>query len=108
MAITWQEFIDSLKDEIGILAKEELRDLIKETKKDKNSFIKRQGEKLELYLSQLAEKKITKEQFKGYILDIIDLTRIQARKMKTRAKARAQRLVRNIRKLIINALLELI
>ena len=108
MAKTWQDFIDGLKDEIGILAKEELKELIDGAKKDRDAFIKRQGEKLELYLQQLAEKKITKRQFKGYILDIIDLTRIQARKMKVRAKARAQKLAKRIKRLIIDSLFELL
>lgn len=108
MAEDWRDFINNLKDELGTLAKEELIALVKDTKKDKEDFIKRQGEKLELYLIQLANKKITKEQFEGYILDIVDLTRLQARKMRVRAKARAQRLVKNIKKLIIDNLLRLV
>ncbi len=108
MASVWEEFINKLKDELGILAKTELIELIRDTKKDKNAFIRRQGEKLELYLIQLADKKITRKQFEGYIVDIRDLTRMQSRKMRVRAKARAQRLVRNIQTLIIDSLLKLI
>ena len=108
MAKKWQDFISGLKDELGILAKEELITLVKDTKEDQESFIRRQGEKLELYLKQLATGKITKEQFEGYILDIVDLTRLQARKMRVRARARAQRLVKNITKLLIDGLLKLL
>lgn len=44
----------------------------------------------------------------GYILDIKDLTRIQSQKMRVRAKARDQRLVKGIKKLIIDGLIKLI
>lgn len=108
MAKTWRQFIRGLRDDLGILAKEELIDFINETKVDSNAFIRRQGEKLELYLTQLATKKITRKQFQGYILDIRDLTKMQARKMRVRAKARAQRLVKNIQTLILNTLLDLL
>ncbi len=108
MAKTWRQFIRGLRDDLGILAKEELIDFINETKTDSNAFIRRQGEKLELYFTQLATKKITRKQFKGYILDIRDLTKMQARKMRVRAKARAQRLVKNIQTLILNTLLDLL
>ena len=108
MATKWQKFVTSLKDDAGILATKELKNLINNAKQDTEVFIKRQGQKLELYMNQLAEKKITKKQFEGYILDIRDLTRIQSRKMKVRAKAKAQRLVKGIKDLIIDGLIKLI
>ena len=85
-----------------------MEELINSAKKDSEAFIKRQGEKLELYLTQLAEGKITKREFEGYVIDIRDLARLQARKMKVRANARAQRLVKNIQQLILDSLLKLI
>jgi len=108
MPKSWQDFIGGIKDELGILAKEELIALVKDTRKDQESFIKRQGEKLELYLNQLATGKITKEQFEGYVQDIKDLTEMQALKMSVAAKTRAQRLAKNIQRLIIDSLLKLI
>ena len=108
MAKNWQDFIGGIKDELGILVKEELIALVKDTKKDEEDFIKRQGEKLELYLSQLAAGKITKEQFEGYVQDIKDLTEMQALKMSVAAKTRAQRLAKNIQRIIIDSLLRLI
>jgi hypothetical protein len=108
MAIKWHKFVAGLKDDAGILAQKELKNLINNAKQDTEIFIKRQGQKLELYMNQLAEKKITKKQFEGYILDIRDLTRIQSRKMKVRAKAKAQRLVKGIKDLIIDGLIKLI
>ncbi|NIM89941.1 MAG: hypothetical protein GTO17_03230 [Candidatus Aminicenantes bacterium] len=108
MSSKWEDFIDNLKDESGKLAKDELKDLVKNTKEDSEQFIKRQGEKLELYLNQLASREITKEQFEGYILDIKDLTELKAIEMLADAKARAQRLVNGIIDLIINGLVFLL
>jgi hypothetical protein len=108
MAVRWQDFIDGLKDDLSILAKDELKHLIINAKKDSEAFIKRQGNKIEFYIAQLANKRINKRQFEGYILDIRDLTKLQARKMKVRAKARAQRFAANVQTLIIDRLLKLI
>lgn len=105
MPRNWQDFFNN---RIGILLAEELKSFVNDAKQDTDAFIKRQGEKLELYLTQLAEGKITKREFEGYIIDIRDLTRLQARKMRVRAKARAQRLVKNIQRLILDSLLRLI
>ena len=104
----WEDFIDNLRDDAGKLAKDEFKDLVKSAKGDANEFIRRQGEKLELYLTQLAEGKITKEQFEGYVCDIKDLTEMHALKMSVAAKVRAQRLVSGITDLIIDGLLDLI
>lgn len=108
MSPKWQDFIDNLKDDAGKLAKDELKDLIMTAKDNSEGFIKRQGEKLELYLNQLATEQITKEQFEGYVRDIKDLTEMQALKMSVSAKASAQRLVNGIINLIIDGLLSLI
>lgn len=104
----WEDFINNLKDEAGKLAKDELKDLINTAKTDSEDFIKRQGVKLERYLSQLAKDEITKDQFEGYVIDIRDLTEMQALKMRVVAKAHAQRLANGIENLIIDGLLGLI
>ena len=86
MASKWEDFIDNLRDEAGKLAKDELKDLVKTAKEDSEEFIRRQGEKLELYLNQLAMGEITKEQFKGYILDIKDLIRLKKLEIEVEAR----------------------
>lgn len=108
MASKWEDFIDNLRDEAGKLAKDELKDLVKTAKEDSEEFIKRQGEKLELYLNQLAMGEVTKEQFEGYILDIRDLTEMKVLEMSVEAKAKAQRLGKGIVNLIINGLISLL
>jgi len=108
MGTKWEDFINNLKDSAGMLAKDELKTLIKTAKNDSEDFIRRQGEKMELYLIQLAEGKITKAQFEGYVLDIKDLTEMQALKMSVAAKARAQSLAKGVSDLVIDGLLTLI
>jgi hypothetical protein len=104
----WKSFVDDLKDEAGILAKTELKNLILNAKADSNLFIKKQGGKIERYLNQLASKKITKKRFKAYMEDIRDLTAMEQLKMRAAAKAGAQRLVNGIEELILNGLIMLL
>ena len=104
----WESFVDSLKDDAGLLAKAELKTLISQAKINQDEFIKKQGVKLERYLNQLASGKITEEQFQGYMEDIRDLTEMQSLKMRVGAKASAQRLIAEIEELIINGLMRLL
>ena len=108
MGSKWEDFIDNLRDEAGKLAKDELKDLIKTAKDESEDFIKEQGQKLEIYLTQLASGQITKNQFEGYVLDIKELTEMKALQMSVAAKASAQRMVNGITDLIIDGLLMLI
>lgn len=108
MASKWHNYIDNIKDSSGRLAREELKGLVASTKGDSDEFIRGQGVKMERYLNQLAAKKITKRQYKMYMLDMRDLTEMHALKMSVASKARAQRLTKGITDLIINGLLLLI
>ncbi len=108
MSSIWEDFIDNIKDETGKLAKDELKDLVKNAKDDSTEFIKEQGEKLERYITQLAKSEINKSQFEGYVLDLADLTEMEANKRTVAAKASAQRLVEGVKNIIIDNLLSLI
>ena len=104
----WQEWLHSLGGKLSDLAVGELKKLIETAKNDSEEFTKRQGEKVERYLNQLATRQITKEQCQGYMEDIKDLTEIKALQMQVEAKARAQRLANGIKDIIIEKLLKLI
>lgn len=108
MAQKWIAFLDSLKDNAGILAKDAVKDTILLAKNDNESFIKRQGEKLELYTNQLATGEVTKAQYEGYLRDLMALTEMQALKMEVAAKARAQKFANDTKDLFLNKLLSLI
>jgi len=108
MAQKWVEFLYSLKDDAGVLAKDAIKDTIILAKNDSEAFLKRQGEKLELYTEQIASSKITKAQYEGYVRDLVALTEMHALKMDVAAKARAQKFANDIKDLVIDKLLSLI
>lgn len=105
MSSTWETLLEQVKGEGQALLKEQVRSLVAGARGDSEEFLRRQGEKMDLYLTQLAEGKITKAQFQGYIEDIRDLTAMQARLMSVTARARAQKLVRDIGDIVLDALL---
>jgi hypothetical protein len=105
MSQKWEDFVEGFRDQSGKLLKEELSKLILSTKQDSEAFLQRQAEKLELYLNQLAQGVITKEQFEGYVTDIKDLTNMRSLQMSVAGKASAQRLVQGITELVIKGLM---
>jgi hypothetical protein len=107
MAI-WEDFIDSIVDPAGRLAKAELKGLIRDFRKDRSAFLARQGRKMQRCITQLAKGEITPAEFRSYIEDIRDLTEMEKVRMSVAGKARAQRLIEGITDLVINGLLRLI
>jgi len=108
MSSQWEDFLKDVLDDAGILLKEEIRQLIEQAKHDSENFLQRQGEKIEKYLNQLAAGKITKKQFKSYLIDITALTEMHALQLSVAARARAQRFVLGIIELLIDRLLSLL
>jgi hypothetical protein len=108
MPQNWEAFVNNLKDEAGLLAKSEPKNLISGAKADSDAFVKRQGVKPERYLDQQVLEEITPEEFRGYVEDIRDLARTQELKTKVAAKASAQRLCKGIEELILNGLMRLL
>jgi hypothetical protein len=104
----WEKYIDGVKDDAGVLAKEELKKLVNATSNDSDQFIREQGQKMEKYLTQLAAGALTKDQFKWYIEDIKDLTEMKKLEMSVAAKASTQRIIAGINKLMIDGLLKLL
>lgn len=108
MAGKWHKFIDGIKDEGRTLAKDELKDLVKDAKADTDAFIKKQGVKLERYLNQLAKGEIKKKEFEGYVKDLTTLTLMQSASLAQAAQTRAHKLAMNIANLVLKALVALI
>lgn len=104
----WKDFVNNLKEEAGSLAKSELIGLVTSTKTDADEFVRKQAEKVERYLNQLALGDITKEDFVQNMKNIQKLNEMQALKLSVAAKASAQRLTLGIQSLILDNLLKLI
>jgi len=108
MADEWRGFVNQLKDDAESLAKGELFGLITSSKDDSEEFVRRQAEKVEKYLNQLALGEITKDDLVLYMRQIQRLNEMQALKLSVAAKASTQRLTSGIQNLILDKLLKLI
>lgn len=104
----WKQFLGDFKDESGSLKKYELIGLITSSKADTDEFVRKQAEKTERYLNQLATGEITKEDFVQNMKNIQRLNEMQALKLSVAAKASAQRLTMGIQSLILDELMNLI
>lgn len=102
------DFIDGILDESGKLAKEELKQLISSSKKDKSDFVRLQAENLERWTVMLAEGDLTVKGYKKLVKKMEVLTQLEAIKLKVSAKASAQRLASGIQEIVIKGLFALI
>ena len=102
------DFIDGILDESGKLAKEELKQLISSSKKNKSDFVRLQAENLERWTVMLAEGDLTVKGYKKLVKKMEVLTQLEAIKLKVSAKASAQRLASGIQEIVIKGLFALI
>jgi hypothetical protein len=102
------DFIDGLVDDGKILAKDELKNLIKDAKKDKSDFVKLQAKNLERWTVMLVEGDLTSRGFKKLVRKMEVLTELDSIRLKVSAKASAQRLADGVQKLVVDSLFKLI
>lgn len=102
------DFIDDLEDEGKILAKNELKKLVSNAKKDQSDFVRLQTENLERWTVMLAEGDLTSKGYKKLVKKMEVLTQLEVIKLKVSAKSSAQKLSEGIQKLVIDTLFELI
>lgn len=101
-------WIDNLKDDLGKLAKDELKVFIKDSTSDSNEFVHEQAMAMKKNLELLMSENITKDQFDSNLADLEDLVKMQALKESVQAKVRIQRFTDGITKLIRKGLLNII
>lgn len=101
-------FIDTLADEAGTLAKNELKDLISTAKKDQSDFVRLQAENFERWTVMLAEQELTVKGYKLLVKKMEVLTQLDVIKLKVKAKASAQRLAAGIEELVVKGLFALL
>jgi len=102
------DFIDGLVDESKTLAKDELKKLISDAKKDQSDFVRLQAENLERWTVMLADNDLTIKGYKKLVKKMEVLTQLEVIKLEVSAKASAQRLAEGIQKLVIESLFALI
>ncbi len=101
-------FVDGIVDESGKLAKDELKNLISSSKKDKSDFVRLQAENFERWTVMLAEGDLTPKGYKKLVKKMEALTQLEVIKLKVRAKASAQRLASGIQDIVVKGLFRLI
>ena len=101
-------FVDGIRDEAGVLAKAELKELIADAKKDSSDFVRMQAANLERWTVLLADGHLTSEGYKLLVRKMEVLTQLETIKLKVRAKASAQRFADGIRQVVVKQLFRLI
>ncbi len=104
----FSDFIDSIVDESGKLAKDELKQLISSAKKDESDFVRLQAENIERWTIMLSEGELTVKGYKLLVKKMEVLTQLEVIKLKVKAKASAQRLANGVQELIVKSLFALI
>ena len=98
---------DLLKDTTGF-AKDELINFINDAKNDTSDFVKQVGKLAEKNIQRLALGKITADEFKELMEDLVDLNKMEFHKLSSDAKVRVQKTVAGISDLALNKLLSII
>jgi hypothetical protein len=98
---------DLLKDTTGF-AKDELIGYINDAKNDTSDFVKRIGKLAEKNIQRLALGKITADEFKELMEDLLDLNKMELNKLSSDAKVKAQKTISGISNLALNKLLSII
>lgn len=104
----FSDFVDGLKDQAGVLAKDELKALLRDAEADGSEFVKRQAGHLETWTGMLADGQLTPEGFKKLVKRMEVLGDIEKLGLTVKAKASAQRLAEGIEELVVSALFRLI
>ena len=102
------DFIDSIQDVAGTLAKKELKDLIKTAKKDESDFVRCQAQNLERWTVMLTDGDLTVKGYKRLVKKMEVLTELESIRLKVKAKASAQRLAQGVQRVVINQLFDVI
>lgn len=102
------ESINSLIPETVDFARDELKEVIGKAKFDNNILVRHIGELAEEYIQMRALDQLNNEEFVELMEDLIDLEKMQFHKISIEAKARAEKIVKGIRELVLNKLIALI
>lgn len=105
---TIEDYINGLKDDATVLAKEEFLDWIRGSKDEPDAFVRNQRAKMERYLAQLANGEITGEEFKQYVVDLRSLIELEMLMQSVATKAKAQDFVAKLQDLVLKRLVSLL
>jgi len=102
------DYIDGLADPTSTLARDELKELISSSRKDRSEFVRLQAVNIERWTVMLAAGEITSTGFKNLVSQMDVLNKLETGRLEGAAKASAQRLAEGIQKYILDGLCKLI
>ena len=102
------DYIEGLADKNSVLAKDELKELIRSAKKDESEFVRLQAVHVEHWIVMLAAGEVTSAGFKRLISEMEIFTELEAMELDAAAKARAKRLAAGIQRHVIDGLCKLL
>lgn len=99
----FDEFVNGLKDGIAELAKREAREFLSQAEEDAKAFVEAMKDDLETWMKELADGKLTSDDFKFLVKGCKDVAEMQALKQVGLAKVHIERIVNGVIDLVINA-----
>ncbi len=101
-------FLESLQDEAGILAREELVALVRQAAASRFRFLREQAGDLRRWTQMLAENRLTPEGYKELVRGMAVLRYLDELRLETETRAAADRFAEGIRRLVIGGLFRLL
>lgn len=108
MSVDFKSLFNQLKDQIVSVSKQDFKDLVAEAASDGTSLLHEIEDKLKKYTQQLADGKISKDDFKLLLLGNQDLIEMTALTQAGLVAARADAFKQKIFDIIINTVFSLI
>ena len=108
MVPEWVGYFEKFGGELAELASGELQQFVEDGLNDANIFLREEIVILDRYLSQLAATEITKEEFKGYVVDLHQNIVTHELVMKHASQERAVRVAERMERLVLGRLLDLL
>ena len=103
-----KELLDELLDESEKQIKEQIIDLVKQSKADDEQIIREMGELTEKYIEQRANDDISDSEFKELMDEVLDLDDMQYNKLSAQAKVSADKIRDALKDLVLNKLIALV
>jgi len=100
------ELITFFGEEAKLTIKEFL-DLVSECKKSEVAFVKEIGQKTEAITSSLLQKKISKDEYKELMDDLLELQKVETLRISIKTKSQVQKIVEELRDAVFNKLFRL-
>lgn len=104
----FSDYIDSLKDENSLFAKEELKTLILSARNDASEFVRLQAVNIEHWTNMLAAGRLTPAGYTRLVEKMDVFTELENIKLDAASQASAKRLADGVQKHILNGLCKLI